>query len=95
MRGLKKNTSAELLRVNLRVMGVNAHGDMALHVDTLELNAARQRMAFIKQAAEELGIKEEIIRHDLGHVLLKLEEMRDVQIERGAHAEGAGGQANR
>jgi DNA primase catalytic core len=79
-RGLKKNTSSELLRVNLRVMGVNAHGDVALHVDTLELNASRQRMAFIKQAAEELGIKEEIIRHDVGKVLLKLEEVRDAQL---------------
>jgi hypothetical protein len=53
---------------------------MALHVDTLELNASRQRMAFIKQAAEELGIKEEIIRHDVGKVLLKLEEVRDAQL---------------
>src|ERR1019366_519193 len=52
-RGLKKNTSGDVLRVNLRVMGVNSHGDVALHVDTLELNASRQRMAFIKQAAEE------------------------------------------
>jgi DNA primase catalytic core len=79
-RGLKKNTSGDVLRVNLRVMGVNAHGDMALHVDTLELNASRQRIAFIKQAAEELGIKEEIIRHDVGKVLLKLEEVRDAQL---------------
>jgi len=79
-RGLKKNTSGDVLRVNLRVMGVNAHGDVALHVDTLELNASRQRMAFIKQAAEELGIKEEIIRHDVGKVLLKLEEVRDAQL---------------
>ncbi len=80
VRGLRKNTSAELLRVNLRVMGVNAHGDVALHVDTLELNASRQRMAFIKQAAEELGIKEEIIRRDVGKVLMKLEEVRDAQL---------------
>jgi len=79
-RGLKKNTSGDVLRVNLRVMGVNAHGDVALHVDTLELNASRQRMAFIKQAAEELGVKEEIIRHDVGKVLLKLEEVRDAQL---------------
>jgi len=79
-RGLKKNTSGDVLRVNLRVMGVNSHGDVALHVDTLELNASRQRMAFIKQAAEELGIKEEIIRHDVGKVLLKLEEVRDAQL---------------
>jgi hypothetical protein len=80
VRGLAKNTSAELLRVNLRVMGVNVHGDVALHVDTLELNLARQRMAFCKQAAEELGIKEEIIRRDVGQVLMQLEMLRDEQI---------------
>ena len=80
VRGLAKNTSAELLKVNLRILGVNVHGDVALHVDTLELNLARQRMAFCKQAAEELGIKEEIVRRDVGQVLFKLEELRDEQI---------------
>ena len=80
VRGLQKNTSAEVLRVNLRVVGMNAHGEMALHVDTLELNASRQRMAFAKHAAEELGIKEEIVRRDVGRVLLKLEELRDAQL---------------
>jgi DNA primase catalytic core len=80
VRGLQKNTSGELLRINLRVMSVNAHGDVALHVDTLELNAARPRMAFVKQAAAELGIKEEILRRDVGKVLFKLEELRDEQI---------------
>jgi DNA primase catalytic core len=80
VRGLAKNTSSEVLRVNLRVLGVNAYGDVALHVDTLELNAARPRMTFIKQAAEELGIKEEIVRRDVGKVLFKLEELRDEQI---------------
>lgn len=80
VRGLHKNTSGELLRVNLRVMSVNLQGDVALHVDTLELNAARPRMAFVKQAASELGIKEEILRRDVGKVLFKLEELRDEQI---------------
>jgi DNA primase len=80
VRGLQKNTSGELLRVNLRVMSVNVHGDVALHVDTLELNAARPRMAFVKQAAAELGVKEEILRRDVGKVLFKLEELRDEQI---------------
>jgi hypothetical protein len=80
VRGLQKNLSGDILRVNLRVMGVNAYGDMALHVDTLELNAARPRMAFVKQAAAELGIKEEIVGRDLSKVLFKLEELRDEQI---------------
>jgi DNA primase catalytic core len=80
VRGLAANTSTALLKVNLRILGVNLHGDFALHVDTLDMNAARQRMAFCKQAAEELGIKEEIVRHDVGQVWMKLEELRDEQI---------------
>ncbi len=81
VRGLQKNLSAELLRVNIRVMATNARGEMGLHVDTLDLNVSRPRMAFIKQAAEELGIKEEIVRRDVGKVLFKLEELRDEQIK--------------
>jgi len=80
VRGLEQNTSPTVLRVNLRVRGVDRRGDMALHVDTLELTSARQRQAFSKQAAEELHVKEEIVRHELGKVLFKLEELRDAQI---------------
>ena len=39
VRGLQKNMSPDALQVNLRVLGVNAHGDMALHVDKLDLEA--------------------------------------------------------
>jgi DNA primase catalytic core len=82
VRGLQKNTSPELLKVNLRVLGVNKHGDMALHVDTLEMSSARQRLAFAKQAAEELHVKEEIVRQDLSKAWMKLELLRDEQIAR-------------
>jgi DNA primase catalytic core len=80
VRGLEKNTSPLLLKINLRVLGVNRHGDMALHVDTLEMSSARQRGAFAKQAAEELGVKEGIIGHDLSQMWMKLELLRDEQI---------------
>ena len=46
------------------------------HVDTLDLYSARQRAAFTKQASEELSAKEELIKRDLGRVLLKLEELQ-------------------
>ena len=59
VRGLQKNTSPDSLQVNLRVLGVNARGDMALHVDKLDLEAARQRVAFISRRRKELGVKEE------------------------------------
>jgi DNA primase catalytic core len=77
IRGLGKNLSHELMKVNVLV----ARQD-AFHVDTLDLYAARQRAAFIKQASDELGVKEDAIRKDLGRVLLKLEELQDEAIKK-------------
>jgi len=77
VRGLAKNLSYDLLKVNL----LASRGD-AFHVDTLDLYAARQRAVFQKQAAIEMGVKEDVIKRDLGRVLLKLEEMQDEQIRK-------------
>jgi DNA primase len=75
IRGLAKNLSYDLLRVNvLASRGEN------FHVDTLDLYSARQRAAFIKQAAVEMQIPEDAAKRDLGRVLLKLEELQDKQI---------------
>jgi hypothetical protein len=73
--------SYELLKINVLVSGQTPRGVSAFHVDTFDLYSARQRGAFTKQAGEELGIKEEVVRHDLGQVLLKLEELQDEQIK--------------
>jgi DNA primase catalytic core len=81
VRGLNKNMSYELLKVNVLVSGRTPRGESAFHVDTLDLYSARQRGVFTKQASEELGIKEEVVRRDLGRVLLKLEELQDEQIK--------------
>ncbi len=75
VRGLARNTSHDVLKVNVLV----THGD-ALHVDTLNLCSSQQRAVFAKQAAEELHVKDDVIRRDLGRVILKLEELRDEQI---------------
>jgi DNA primase len=75
VRGLAKNLSHELLKVNILV----SCGDL-FHVDTLDLYTARQRAAFSKQASEELQIKEETLRRDLGLVLLQLERLQDENI---------------
>jgi len=77
VRGLAKNLSYEQLRVN-----VLCARNERFHVDTFDLYAARQRALFIKQAAEELALKEDVIKKDLGKVLLKLEELQDEQIRR-------------
>jgi DNA primase catalytic core len=87
IRGLNKNMSHELLKVNVLLSGTNARGMSGFHVDTLDLYSARQRGVFTKQAAEELGIKEEVLRGDLGRVLLKLEELQDEQIRKALEPE--------
>jgi DNA primase len=75
--GLQKNLSAEVLKVNLLV---SRQEDF--HVDTLDLQTDRQRAAFIKRAAEELGLKEDIIRKDVGQVFLTLERLQAEQIRK-------------
>jgi DNA primase catalytic core len=90
VRGLSKNMSYELLRVNVLVSGTTPRGESAFHVDTLDLYSARQRGLFTKQAAEELSVKEDVIRRDLGRVLLKLEELQDEQIKKALEPEEKG-----
>ena len=77
VRGMQKNLSYAIMRVNLMA----GRGD-GFHVDTLDLYAARQRAVFIKQAAVEMGLKEDAVKHDLRHVLRKLEELQDQQIQK-------------
>jgi DNA primase len=84
IRGLAKNLSHELLKVNVLV----SCGDL-FHVDTLDLYSARQRAAFTKQASEELQLKEETLRRDLGRVLLQAEKLQDEQIRRALTPEKA------
>lgn len=84
VRGLQKNLSHELLKVNLLV----GCGDL-FHVDTLDLYSARQRAAFTKQASEELRLKEEMLRRDLGQVLMQLERLQDEQIRKALTPEKA------
>jgi DNA primase len=77
IRGLAKNLSYELLKVNV----LASRGD-AFHVDTIDLYAAKQRAAYVAQAAAELHVKDEIVKADLGRVLLKLEELQEQAIKK-------------
>jgi DNA primase catalytic core len=81
VRGLAKNLAFDvLLKVNVLV----ARGD-AFHVDTLDLYSVRGRTAFITQAAAELAVKDEVIRHDLGQVLRQLEALQEQTIANTLH----------
>ena len=84
VRGLARNLSHDTLRVNLLVTSDADRGasGFAFHADTLDLYSARQRGAFVKAAASELGLREATIKQDLGKVLLRLEGLQEEQIRK-------------
>ncbi len=63
------------MKINLRV----TYKDK-FHIDTIDLYNAKYRAVFINAAAFETDLKPEIIKRDLGKVLLKLEELQEKQI---------------
>jgi DNA primase catalytic core len=75
VRGLAKNTAYDALKVSLRL----ASGS-AWHLDTFDLAQAKQRAAFVQAASEETGIKAEVLKRDLGRVLMKLEELQEERL---------------
>jgi len=89
VRGMPKQLT-EALKVNVLVTCSGAqeltpaaaaeaglHPAMGLHVDTLDLYQAKARAAFAKLASLELSVEETVIQHDLGRLLLKLEQVID------------------
>jgi DNA primase catalytic core len=79
VRGWKKPLNPESLKINLLVHRPGDAQDR-FHVDTLDLYSAKARTAFVKAAAQELGEAEDVLKHDLGRVLLKLEEAQEAEI---------------
>ena len=77
VRGLAKNTTYDVLKVNVRVLSGSS-----FHIDTLDLYNARHRSAFINTTADELRLESDIIKKDMGRVLLKLEELQDDRIKK-------------
>lgn len=84
VRGLARCLSAESLKVTLR-LSAGEH----LHVDTLDLYQARQRAAFVKAAALELGTAESVISADLAALVIAVEPLQEQAI-RGALQPEAG-----
>ena len=84
VRGLAKNLSFELLKVNLLV----SRGER-FYVDTLDLYAARQRGSYITHAALELQLRDDIVKADLGRVLLRLEALQEAVLAKTLESEPA------
>ncbi len=77
VRGLDKVSSFDLLRLNVLVSRPDPRHGQVFHVDTLDLYSARARAVFVKAAADELGVSEEVIKRDLAKVLLACETVAD------------------
>jgi DNA primase len=85
VRGLSKNLSFETLKINLHI----ACGETSYYVDTFDLYSARGRNLFIVNAAKDLAVREEIVKADLGRLLLKLEALQQARIEQALKVEPA------
>jgi DNA primase len=82
VRGLAKNLSFELLKVNLLVSvraGDSEDGER-FYVDTLDLYSAKQRASYVAHAAIELRVHDEVLKTDLGRVLMKLEALQEAAV---------------
>jgi len=85
--GLEKNNSLEVLKVSVRLAvpinhepsTINHTDEVRFHLDSFDLTRDTDRRRFIERAAEETGLEKDLIKRDLGKLLLALE---DAQQER-------------
>jgi DNA primase len=77
VRGLERASSFDVLRVNVMCSAPDPAGGPRFHLDTLDLYSARARAVFTAAAAAELGLDPEVIKRDLGRVLLACERLAD------------------
>ncbi len=77
VRGLDKASSFDVLRVNVMCSAPDAGGGTRFHVDNLDLYSARARAVFTAAAAAELSLDPDVVKRDLGRVLLACERLAD------------------
>jgi DNA primase len=75
VRGWKRPLNPESLKINLMV----SRGDQ-FHIDSFDLYNAKARAAFVKAAGQELGEAEDVLKHDLGRVLLAVEGAQEAEL---------------
>ena len=73
--GLEKNTSAEVLKITLRLTF-----DGLMHVDSLDLYRDGDRRKFVERAAEETTLGKDLLKRDLGKLLLLLEAHQETRL---------------
>jgi DNA primase len=73
--GLEKNNSLEVLKVALRLR----HGE-DFHLDSFDMTRDGERRRFIERAAEETRLEKDLVKRDIGKLLLLLEEVQSERI---------------
>jgi len=73
--GLDKNNSLEVLKIALRLR----HGE-DFHLDSFDMTRDGERRRFIERAAEETRLEKDLIKRDLGRLLLLLEQAQTARI---------------
>jgi len=73
VRGLERVGGSDALRVNVGVTRVDSALGELFHLDTLDLYTARARAAFVHAAAGEVRVGPEVVRRDLGRLLVACE----------------------
>jgi len=76
IKGFDPKAGQDQLKINLMV----TRGE-AMHMDKLDLYSSKQRQVFINQAHVECGVTAEVIKTDLGKVLLQLEGLQQTHTE--------------
>ena len=82
VRGLEKNTTIAVLKVNVMV----SQGEV-FHTDSLDMSNESHRMKFVKQAAFELRVPGDVMKKEVARLLLKLEEMQLERIKQAVEPE--------
>ena len=73
--GLEKNSSLEVLKITLRLTC-----ESLMHVDSLDLYRDGERRKFIERAAEETTLERDLLKRDLGKLLLSLEQLQETRL---------------
>lgn len=77
--GMEKNGSLEVLKITLRIMT----GEGLFHVDSLDLYRDGERRKFVDRAAEETLLEKDLLKRDLGKLLLALEQAQEKRLGMG------------
>ena len=70
--GLHKNNTLEVLRITLRITS-----ESLMHVDSLDLYRDGERRKYIDRATEETLLSKDLIKRDIGKLLLTLEQHQE------------------